>query len=87
MVPVAGRLGVTAAAEPAVGLVAFLFGPAAAETGRLAGAADAGLVFAATGFAVGVEAEGFVLTCTEHKPGTNEIKNGRNTCNTNTKRK
>lgn len=61
---VAGRLG--AAAGPAVGLVAFLFWPGAADAGRLVGApaaaaaAATGLVFAAAGFAAEVEAEGFV---------------------------
>lgn len=63
---VVGRLGVAAAAGPAVGLVAFLFWPGVVEAGRLVGAAaaDTGLVFVAAGLA-GVEADGFMLKRTK----------------------
>lgn len=51
---VAGRLVVVAA----VGLVGFLFGPGAAEAGRL-GLVARGLAFAAAGLAEDVAAAGF----------------------------
>lgn len=83
MVPVAGRLAAVAEGGPAVGLVRFLFGSAAAESGRLGLGADKGLAFVAAGFVEDAEAAGF-MGFQKAKSGIKTTKQNKKTKNATT---